>query len=162
MIQIEGDDPIVIFRRGVIIFCIVLLCANVITVWPGSKYYDPQLEKEVNAGNAQVIEVNKSFMIDNDTMKILRIIKTTDRTYIRYALVKKEDGWTFPHAAISMTDDKGHQYQCFGLGSSGKSWGEEGLFQSDPIAENAKNLTIKFQRFDRISQLTIPLHKEEN
>jgi len=149
-------------RRGIIIICIAILCLNVVSMWPESKYYDSGLEKEINAGSAKVIEVNKSFKIDNDTMKILRIINTSDRTYIRYALIKKEKGWTLPDTSISMIDDKGHQYQCFGFGSSGKSWGEEGLFQCDPIAEDAQRITMKFQWFDRMNQLSIPLQKEVN
>lgn len=149
-----------ILRRGIILVCVLFLVSYLIGMWPENKYYSPELKSQVEKGTAQVIEVNKSFKIDRDKMKIMRLIKTADRTYIRFALIKKEEGWTFPDSSIKIIDDKGREYQCYGGGSSGKAWGEEGLLQTEPIAEDISQITIKFQWFDRENHLVIPLAKE--
>lgn len=127
---------------------------------PEDKYYDSNLEKLVEQGAAQVIEINKSFKIDKDTMYIKRIINTNEKTYIRYSLIIKEMGWSFPETTIKIIDDKNNEYQCYGASSAGKPWGQEGLFQTDRISDGTKEITIKYQWFDRQNQMRVLLDKE--
>lgn len=98
--------------------------------------------------------------VDNDTVLIKRIINTQDKTYIRYALIRLEQGWSFSEEAIKITDDKGKQYNGRGGGWSGKMWGQDGLIELDRISEDAKYLTFNLEWFDRKDELRISLEKE--
>lgn len=127
---------------------------------PEGEYYSHDIEELVRAGNAQVLAVNKSFKIDRDTMHIKSIINTDDKTYIRYRLVIKELGWSFPEGSLSITDNLNNEYQCLGGGSSGKFWGQDGLIQTYRLDINASNITINYRWFDRQNQLFIELNKD--
>lgn len=98
--------------------------------------------------------------IDNDKIFINRIINTEDETYIRYRVIKFEQGWSFPESAIKVFDDKGQEYIYHGAGSSGKAWGEEGIFRVDRIPDDVKEITLKLDRYDRKSEVKIHLAED--
>jgi hypothetical protein len=127
---------------------------------PESKYYNKNLKTLVKAKEAQVIEVGKGMKIDKDTVYIKRIINTSDKTYIRYALIRLEQGWSFSEVALKIFDDKGGEYHYLGGGGSGKIWGQDGLIEIDRINKDSKYLTIKLDWYDRKNELTISLGKE--
>lgn len=147
---------IVIFRRSIIIICILLLIVTGVHSLPEGKYYDPKVKSLVQQGKAQVVEVNKSFMVGQDTMDIKRIILTEDKTYIRYQLFRKESGWSFPDSSIKLVDEKGRIYQCTG-GWSGKPWGQDGLLQTERLDPGSKNIAIKYAWFDRQNQIKVSI-----
>ncbi|WP_278246520.1 DUF5643 domain-containing protein [Clostridium lundense] len=106
------------------------------------------------------MEVGKGFKIDEDTIFIKRIINTEDKTYIRYAVITKEQGWSFPGGIIKIFDDKGKQYRNHGGGSSGKVWGQDGLIHFDKLKKDAKYIKLKVEWYDRENELKISLGKE--
>ena len=127
---------------------------------PESKYYNKDIKALVKAKKAQVFEVGKVMKIDKDTILIKRIINTQDKTYIRYAFIRFEQGWSFSEQAIKIFDDKGKQYQGKAGGWSGKMWGQDGLIEIDRINEDAKYITLKLEWYDRKNELRISLGKE--
>ncbi|MBM7868663.1 hypothetical protein JOC70_000132 [Clostridium pascui] len=98
--------------------------------------------------------------IDKDTILIKRIVNTEDKTYIRYAFIRFEQGWSFSQGAINIFDDKGKQYQYKGGQSSGKVWGQDGLINTDRIDEGVKYIILKLEWYDRKSEMKISLGKE--
>lgn len=147
-------------RRTVIAICLLILIASGFMSLPESKYYYKDLKTLVNAKKAQVIEVEKGMKIDKDTILIKRIINTQDKTYIRYAFIRFEQGWSFPEEAIKIFDDKGKQYQSKGGGWTGKLWGQDGVIELDRISEDVKYITLKLEWYDRKNEMVISLEKE--
>lgn len=127
---------------------------------PESKYYEKDLKAMVNEKKAQVIEVGKGMKIDKDTIFIERIINTQDKTYIRYALIRFDQGWSFSESAIKIFDDKGKQYQKKSGSWKGKFWGQDGLFEIDKINNDVKYITLKLDWYDRKDEMKISLGKE--
>lgn len=128
---------------------------------PKGKYYDKNIQLLVDENKAQVIEIGKKMKVDNDDLIIKRIINTEDQTYIRYALIRSESGWSFSENALKIFDDKGQEYQSVGGGWSGRLWGQDGLMLLDKkIGEDVKSLTIKLDWYDRKNELNILLSKE--
>ncbi len=128
---------------------------------PSSKYYKQDIKELVNAKKAQVFEVGKVMKIDKDSILIKRIINTQDKTYIRYAFIRFEQGWSFPVEVIKVFDDKGKQYQSKGGGWTGKLWGQDGLIELDRISEDTKYINLKLEWYDRKNEMTISLEKED-
>lgn len=153
-------DVIKRLRRAIIAICLVILTISGFESLPESKYGDKSLKTLVNTKKAQVIEVGEEMKIDKDTILIKRIINTEDKTYIRYALVRFEQGWSFSGGAINIFDDKGNQYRYNGGQSSGKLWGQDGLISFDRINEDAKYITLKLEWYDRKNEMKILLEKE--
>lgn len=147
-------------RRAIIITCLLLLAVKVFQNLPESKYYHDDLKALVDAKKAQVIEVGKGVKIDKDTVYIKRIINTEDRTYIRYAFIRLEQGWSFPENAIKIFDDKGRDFKNYRSGYSGKMWGQDGMIEIDKINDDAKYIILKIDWYDRKNELKISLGKE--
>lgn len=112
-------------RRTIIVICLLILILSGFTSLPESKYYNKNLKVLVNAKEAQVIEAGKGMKIDEDTIFIKRIINTQDNTYIRYAFIRFEQGWSFSEGALKIFDDKGKEYHSMSGSSSGKLWGQD-------------------------------------
>lgn len=127
---------------------------------PRSKYFNRYFKELVNSKEAQVIEVGKVLKIDKDNILIKRIINTQDGTYIRYAFMTLEQGWSFTESDIKVFDDKGKQYQYRGGESSGKSWGSDGLFEVERIDKGAKYIILKLECYDRKNEMRISLEEE--
>jgi hypothetical protein len=140
--------------------CLLLLAFSGFLSFPESKYYSEELKVLVKSKEAQVIEVGKSMKIDNDTLYIKRIVNTQEQTFIRYGLLRSEQGWSFSEGALKIFDDCGREYQSIGGGSSGKSWGQEGLIKLDRINKDSKQITLKLDWYDRKGELTISLKKD--
>ncbi|WP_202750595.1 hypothetical protein [Clostridium rhizosphaerae] len=98
--------------------------------------------------------------IDRDNIYIRRIINTKDKTYIRYAFIRFEQGWSFSEGALKVFDDKGKEYHVMGGGWSGKLWGQDGLLELDRINKDSRYITLKLDWYDRKNEITISLGKE--
>lgn len=133
---------------------------TIMTNLPESKYYGKNLKALVKENKAQVIEVDKSFKIDKDTLLIKRIINTEDKTYLRYAFIRKEQGWSFPAGAIKLFDDKECEYWNGGGGWSGKIWGQDGIIEYERLRDDVEYITLKYDLYDRSNELKISLKKE--
>lgn len=153
-------DVIKRLRRTIIAICLGILTISAFMSLPESKYGSKSLKTLVDTKKAQVIEVGKKMEIDKDTILIKRIINTEDKTYIRYALERFEQGWSLSEGAINIFDDKGNQYRYNGGQSSGKLWGQDGLISFDRINEDAKYITLKLDWYDRKNEMKISLEKE--
>lgn len=153
-------DVIKRLRIAIITICLIILAISGFDILPESKYCNKDLKTLVNTKKANVIEVGKGMKIDDDTILIKRIINTQDKTYIRYAFIRSEEGWSFSQSAINIFDDKGRQYQYRGGHSSGKLWGQDGLFNIDRINEDAKYIILKLEWYDRKNEMKISLGKE--
>lgn len=127
---------------------------------PESKYYYKSLKVLVDTEQAQVIEVRKGMKIDKDTIYIKRIINSKDKSYIRYAVIMNEQGWSFSEGAMKIFDDKGKEYHSMSGGWSGKLWGQDGILEIDRINKDSKYITLKLDWYDRKNELTISLGKE--
>jgi len=147
-------------RKVIITICLIILVVSGFSNLPESKYYNKDIKGLVNEKKAQVIEVGKGFKIDKDTIRIKRIINTQDKTYIRYAVIINEPGWSFSAGAIKVFDDKGRQYENHGGGFSGKIWGQDGIIEYERLGEDVKYITLKLEWYDRKNQLKISLGKE--
>ncbi len=148
-----------IIRRGIIVICLLYLIGYGIDFLPESKYYDKELERLVKQGKAQVIEVDKSFNIDDAKIHVKRLINTDKYTYVRYSYIRKEEGWSFV-GNIQLFDDKGKEYFCSAGGMNGKPWGEDGRQRFDKLDEDAKYVLIKIEHYDRKNEIKISLEEE--
>lgn len=127
---------------------------------PERKYYYKSLKVLVDTQQAQVIEVGKGMKIDKDTIYIKRIINSKDKSYIRYAVIMNEQGWSFSEEAMKIFDDKGKEYHSMSGGWLGKLWGQDGILEIDRINKDSKYITLKLDWYDRKNELTISLGKE--
>lgn len=150
-----GDFNLKIFRRAIIVICSILLIPLLISSIPEGKYFNKDLQDKVKSSDAKVIEVNKEWKIDNDTIIIQRIITTDKNTYIRIRYVQSQIGWSFPFSAIELYDDKGKK-NISGGEAKGKLWGEDGINVYDRLNDNCKEITLKLQWYDRKMELKIP------
>lgn len=158
--SLRGAAEIKGLRRTIIVICLLILAVSSFRSLPESKYYDKNLKALVKAKEAQVIEVGKGMKIDKDTIFIKRIINTQDKTYIRYAFIRFEQGWSFSEGAIKILDDKGKQYHFISGAWSGKMWGQDGLMELDRLNKDSKYITLKLEWYDRKNELKISLGKE--
>lgn len=149
-----------LLRRGIIAVCILILMTNLIYDIPEGKYYEDELKELVKDGKAQVIEINKKAKLGGDTFIAKRLITTHDETYLRYSVVRWEMGWSFPAGAIEIIDDKDRHYDGLGGGSSGKTWGQEGLIRYDKLEDDIKEVTLKLNWYDRNMEIKVPLQKD--
>lgn len=148
-------------RRTLIVISLLILLFSGFVSLPESKYYDKGLKSLVKAQNAQVIEVGKGMKLDKDSIYIKRIINTQDKTYIRYAFIMHEQGWSFfSRNSLKVFDDKEKEYHITDGSGTGKLWGEDGLIDLDKIDKNSKYITIKLDWYDRKNELKISLEKE--
>lgn len=154
MIHIKG------LRRTIIVICLIVLAITGFLSIPSGKYYNAGVKKLVKENEAEVIEVGKSMKIDNDKIFINRIINTEDETYIRYKFIRFEQGWSFPEGDIKVFDDKLQEYLYHGSQSSGKLWGQEGIFRVDRIPDDVQYITLKLDRYDRKAEMKISLVEE--
>lgn len=150
-----GDFKVKVFRRVIITICIILLIPLLISSIPEGKYFNNELKGKVKSGAAQVIEVNKKWKIDDDTIIIQRIINTDKNTYVRVRYVQDQPGWSFPLETIELYDDRGKKHMGSGE-EIGKLWGEEGIIEYDRTSADCKEITLKLQRYDRKMELKIP------
>lgn len=144
-----------VLRRFIIIMCIILLIPLLIASIPEGKYFNKELQGKVKTGVAQVIEVNKKWKIDDDTIIIQRIIITDKNTYLRVSYVRNENGWSFPLESIELYDNK----QKINISSDeeiGKLWGEDGLNEYERLSAGCKEITLKLQWYDRKMEFKIP------
>lgn len=146
-------------RRTLIIISLLILLFSGFISLPEDKYASKNLEALVKAQKAQVIEVGKTMKVDNDSIYIKRIINTEDKTYIRYAYIMHEQGWSFSDSELKIFDDKGKEYHITGGSGSGKLWSQDMLIDLDKIDKDSKYITIKLDWYDRKNELTIPLEK---
>ena len=144
-------------RRAIIVICLLILAIGGFYSIPKGKYFDDSIEELINNKKAEVIEVHKKMKIDEDSFIVKRIINAEDSTYIRYSLIRLEGGWSFPGTSIEVTDNNGKEYFNHGESSSGKLWGQEGLIRIDKIDEGAKYIIVKFNCYDRKSEVKISL-----
>jgi hypothetical protein len=158
--KFQGVGQIKELRRTIIGLCLLILTLSGFRSLPESKYYDKNLKTLVKANEAQVIEVGKGMKIDRDTIYIKRIINTQDKTYVRCAFIRFEQGWSFPDGALKIFDDKGKEYLNRSGGWSGKLWGQDGLFEIERINKDSKYIAFKLDWYDRKNELTISLGKE--
>lgn len=149
-----------VLRRTIIVICLIILGLNIYTNSQVSKYYYDDIKKLVEENKAVVIEVNKSIPLDKDKIVINRIIRTSEKTYIRYTINKRENGWSFPFQAIKIYDDKNHLIQYSAMGSSSRFLREDGIVECKALPENAKYLVMRLEWFDRKGELRVSLGKE--
>lgn len=151
-----------VFRRSIIIICSVLLIPIIVSSIPSGKYFDSYWKKEMTSNNAKVIEVNKSWKIDNASIIIQSVILNDKYAYIRSRYVSFERGWSFPLQAIEIYDDKGKKYMNVGSVGEGKLWGEEGMAKYEKIPKDCKEIILKLKYYDRKVEMKIPCKRGGN
>ncbi|MGN7169992.1 DUF5643 domain-containing protein [Paenibacillus cellulositrophicus] len=115
-----------------------------------------------NDGRVTAYPVNRKLSMDDDTFTLKELYTTSKRTAIRYAFRKKvRDGWSFPTASVKLLDASGNELIQHGASSTGVPWGENGWIYFDPLPAGTKKLTLRYDWYDRQSELPILLEKEE-
>ncbi|UYO07164.1 DUF5643 domain-containing protein [Paenibacillus sp. PSB04] len=116
-----------------------------------------------NDGRVTAYPVNRKLNMDDDTFTLKELYTTSKRTAIRYAFRKKvRDGWSFPTASVKLLDASGNELIQHGASSTGVPWGENGWIYFDPLPAGTKKLTLRYDWYDRQSELPILLEKEES
>lgn len=132
--------------------CIIILSQSIILAIPN--FEDDYSDDSI------VYKINKSLSIDNDKFIVERLIMDDKDIYIEYKLITFEKGWTFPDSAITLINSKGKELQGRGSFSSGKIWGEQGVLKYDCDIKDGETIIVRFEWYDRKSDLLIHLSKE--
>ena len=130
------------------------LIANCI---PMNKYYSSYLEKLVDEGKAEVVEVGQDLQIDDETLLIKRVINIDEASYIRYSFITFNHGWFLSGKAIKVMDDQGNEYRYKSDESEYRTWGEDGILKISKIDEDAKYLILKLDWYDRQDEIRVSL-----
>lgn len=154
-----------VLRRSIIAICIFLLLPVLFNLFSllynrlsTGKYYTIELKNEVKSGAAQVIEVNKKMKIDNDTLIVRRIINTDKNTYVILSYIPRNSGWSFPFNTIKLYDDQGI-VNVSGAGGQGGFFREDFLTKYDRVNTDCKEITLKYEWYDRNVELKIPCRR---